>query len=189
MDKDYSQNALGGFLDHAAKTGMLAKNTAQSRKTASQKVLAVLHGEEAADLRKLDFDDVAARFENRHKADYTAQSLRVYQSRTKSAINDFIAWVDDPGGFKPSGKRNGKRAKGSQPKTRNNGNSTAGQVVAESRELPDDNAKIPDGTFNIPIPVRDGYMVNVVGLPMDLRPHEAEKISGVVMAYATNEDK
>ncbi|MES1956212.1 hypothetical protein [Salinisphaera hydrothermalis] len=187
MDKDYSQEALGKFLDHAGKTGMLPKNTAQSRKTASQKLLSVLHGDEAADLRNVDVEELAARFENRHKGDYAPQSLRVYQSRARSAINDFIGWVDNPSGFKPAGKRAAKRGRSEQTddgKARNQDSGGAGAPAGGT-----DDGRKPSTTFNIPIPVRDGFIVEVAGLPMDLKPEEAQRIAGIVTAYATKEMK
>lgn len=187
MNKDYSKTALLEFLDHAAQTGMLPKNTAQSRKTASQKLLDVLHGDEGADLRELDFDDVCARFVNLHKTDYAGPSLRVYQSRARSAIKDFVEWVDDPSKFKPSSRRAAKRNGDSrQPARRkdkgaDNGAIRSNTVTATSGHEP------RDKTFTVPVPLRDGCLVEVVGLPVDMRQDEAEKICGVVMAYATKE--
>jgi hypothetical protein len=188
MSQDYSQKALVEFLEYAGRAGLMPKNTAQSRKTAVQKLLAVLHGEEAADLRKLNIDDVAARFANRHKTDYTQQSLRVYQSRARSAIADFIAWTNDPSSFKPSGKQGAARTKGARPSVGDN-NSRAAEDLASSTRSEVSSANTGRQTFSIPIPVRDGFMVEVVGLPKDLTLNEAQKISGIVMAYATKEAK
>lgn len=188
MNKDYSQGALGEFFDYAARTSRLPKNTAQARKTASLKLLSVLDGDEAADLRKLDMDDVATRFANRHKADYTGQSLRVYESRARSAISDFIAWVDNPSSFQFGSKSTAKRTNGdgAEPngaKARTRKSRPAARTVQTEVSSPSP----PTDKFRIPIPLRDGYMVEVVGLPKDLRPNEAQKISAIVVAYATKE--
>lgn len=192
MDKDYSLNALSEFFDFATRTSRLPKNTAQARKTASLKLLSVLDGDETADLRKLNLDEVAARFANRHKADYAGQSLRVYESRARSAIGDFIAWVDEPSSFqfgsRSGAKRtngNGAEAEGEKPKTR----TRKSRPTAKTAQSEASGLSPPADKFRIPIPLRDGYMVEVVGLPKDLRPHEAERISAIVMAYATKEQK
>lgn len=192
MNKDYSQTALGEFFDYAARTSRLPKNTAQARKTASLKLLSVLDGDEAADLRKLDMDDVATRFANRHKADYTGQSLRVYESRARSAINDFIAWVDNPSSFQFGGRSAAKRTNGDGAEA--NGAKARARTrkshpVAKAAQPEVSSPNPPPDKFRIPIPLRDGYMVEVVGLPKDLRPHEAQKISAIVVAYATKEQK
>lgn len=187
MNKDYSMTALLEFLDHAAQTGMLPKNTAQSRKTASQKLLNVLRGDEVADLRKLDFDDVCARFVNLHKTDYAAASLRVYQSRARSAIKDFVEWVDDPSKFKPSSKRIAKRNGDSRQPARRKDAGADNAVARRNTVAATSNPGPRDKTFAVPVPLRDGCLVEVVGLPINLRQDEAEKICGVVMAYATKE--
>lgn len=188
MDKDYSQQGLQAFFEYAEKTGALPRNTVMSRRTATQKLLSVLHGDEGTDLRNVDVDEVAARFANRHKADYSAESLRVYQSRARSAINDFIAWVDNPTSFKPARRRGGGQAKSAQT-TETPAKGSSGNDSAQSRAEEQSNSKTGRDTFNIPIPVRDGVMVEVIGLPRDLRPDEAQKISAVVAAYATKEEE
>lgn len=190
MNKNYSQQALQDFLDHAARSGYMAKATAQGRKTATDKLLSVLQGDEASDLRNLDIEDVAARFANRHKTEYTARTLRVYKSRAKSALTDFIAWVDDPSGFKPSVKRINRRSADRQEGKAQELPKAAGEndgpvPVHVDRGLTGTTSK----TFSIPIPVREGVMVEITGLPRDLKPSEAQKISAVVTAYAIEEDK
>jgi hypothetical protein len=187
MNKDYSKAALIEFLDHAAQTGLLPKNAAQSRKTASLKLLDVLHGDEGADLRGLDFDDVCARFVNLHKTDYAGPSLRVYQSRARSAIKDFVEWVDDPSKFKPSSRRTTKHNGDSKQPARRKDKGSDNETVRRNTVTATSGPQPRDKTFTVPVPLRDGCLVEVVGLPIDMRQGEAEKICGVVMAYATKE--
>jgi len=192
VNKDYSLSALSEFFDYAARTSRLPKNTAQARKTASLKLLSVLDENETADLRKLDMDDVAARFANRHKADYAGQSLRVYESRARSAISDFIAWVDNPSSFQFGSRSAAKRTNGNGDEANDvkaKARTRKSRPVARGVRPEVDQLSPPIDKFRIPIPLRDGYMVEVVGLPKDLRPHEAQKISAIVVAYATKEQK
>ena len=39
-------------------------------------------------------------------------------------------------------------------------------------------------SITLPIPIRDGVMVQIFGLPQDFSPSEAAKISAVLSAYA-----
>ncbi len=174
MTKDYSADAFFRFMDMLKDKGLLNPNTAQSRKAAGKKMLDLLEPEEKQDLRQLDVDHLHERFENKAGTDYTPSSLQVYKSRLKSALDDFVAWVDNPSMFRPAvSKRDAASRPGSKAKGRK-ANTFSGEPTGRSR--PED--------FPIYIPIRDDVVVQITNVPADLTDQEAKKIAAVIQAYA-----
>lgn len=173
----YSAHKFVEFWGYVIAKGLMNRETATSRKIAAQKVLAIASEEERQDLRSLDRDGVFVRFENLEGKKYSPQSLRVYRSRFNTALDDFIKWSENPSGsfkspprVKPStDKKSGKPKKpDSQPR--------ALPSVAEN--------VLGTENLTLPIPIRAGVVVKIFGLPVDLATEEAEKIAGVIKAYA-----
>mgnify|MGYP003661686593 CR=1 FL=1 len=174
MTKDYSADAFFRFMDMVKDKGLLNPNTAQSRKAAGNKMLALLEPDEKQDLREIDLDHLHERFANKSGTDYTPNSLQVYKSRFKSALDDFVSWVDNPSAFRPStSKRESAPRQNSKPKSRK-----PSSTVAEppGRSSPDD--------FPIYVPIREDVVVQITGVPADLTDKEAGKIAAVIQAYA-----
>src|SRR5690606_21537934 len=95
-----SRAELVKFLNYVGTKGLLSPSTVESRKASVNKVLGILSDEEAQDVAAIDLDEVMRRFANLHGQGYTADSLRTYKSRTKSAIEDFLRYVENPMAFK-----------------------------------------------------------------------------------------
>src|SRR4051794_23667750 len=112
-----SREELFRFLDYVRAKGLMSPNTVESWKASTNKVLGILDAEEAEDVTKLDLDEVVHRFSNLHGQKYTPDSLRSYKSRTKSAIENFARYLDNPLAFKPGIQRREKKpANGSAQK-------------------------------------------------------------------------
>lgn len=181
MSEDYSLAGLRKFLDYAGQKGLMAKETANARKTAAEKILGVLEPSEVTDLRQVDLEMATHRFMNLQGTEYKPESLRVYASRVKSAVADFTQWVENPSTYKPSTGRmrsdNGKKA---EPRTR-----TAPKVVsppapaAPAHQTPPMQA----GSLTVPVPIRSDLYVTINGIPPDLTADEAEKIANVIRAF------
>ena len=105
-----SRAELIKFLNYVGAKGLLSPATAESRKASVNKVLGILTDQEAEDVAQLDLDEVVRRFANLHGQAYTADSLRTYKSRTKSSIDDFIRYVENPMAFKVGGSKRATRA-------------------------------------------------------------------------------
>lgn len=176
-----SRTELLKFLDYVGSKGLMSPATAESRKASVNKVLGILSDEEADDVAILDLEEVVRRFANLHGQGYTQDSLRTYKSRTKSSIEDFLRYVENPLGFKV-----GSHIRERKPKPSN------GQTTSARRE-PDvtSPAAPPRGTpptaasSILPIPIRADLVVHVQGLPYDLTEAEAKKIANVIQAMAT----
>lgn len=182
-DKDYSLDALNRFFDFAANKGLLKRNTAQSRKLAANKILAVLEEHEKADLRDVDIDKAFERFQNLQGTDYKPDSLQVYLSRLRTAVSDFKSYVDNPSSFKPSSAQRSsslKTRRDSNEKAREK-NGNIGEGKTEKQEFHDFQHII------VPVPLREGVTVKISNLPADLTVAEAGRLAAIIKAYAVIE--
>lgn len=179
-----SRAELFRFLDYVRAKGLMSPNTVEAWKASSNKVLSILDEEEAEDVTKLDLDEVVLRFNNLHGQKYTPESLRSYKSRTKSAIEDFSRYLENPLAFKSGVNRREKKP--------NNGN-TQKKVVHHlvAKDLTTSPPEISRPTIApaasstiLPIPLRSDLTVHIQGLPFDLTPAEAKKIAAVIQAMA-----
>jgi hypothetical protein len=181
MDGQRSRQALGEFLDYLAEKGLMAGATVAARKAAATKILGILDESQANDVTTVDVDDVVARFGRLHGKDYTPQSLTTYQSRLRSALDDFRSYLNNPLGFRPSTQNRAARTRAKMGK---DDQSERGKVDRSEAPRP---APIvpPMAASNIlPIPIRADLVVHIQGLPFDLTEGEARKIAAVVTAMA-----
>lgn len=182
MEKDFSIDAFNRFLDHAASRGLMKRATAQSRKASANKVLGVLEPEELKDLRSVDLDHAFERFQNLQGMDYKPESLQVYLSRARTAVSEFISYVENPATFKSGGSRK-PRAKTPQ---------TPSQEEKIKEKHNDRNGQGPFDTedhVDVPVLLRPNVKVQIINLPSDLTELEAERLAAIVKAYAMPEKK
>ena len=177
--KDYSIDAFNRFFDHAAEKGLIKRNTAISRKAATNKILAVLEESELTDLRTLDLDATFERFQNLQGMKYKPDSMQVYMSRARTAVSDFIAYVDNPASFKSSTTQR------SSTKTKNGASTESkGKVVKKQKDIEDDLGQHDIKHIVVPIPLRENLTVKISNLPADLTQSEADRLAAIVKAYA-----
>lgn len=178
-----SREELFRFLDYVRAKGLMSPNTVESRKASANKVLGILDAEEAEDVTNLDLDEVVRRFGNLHGQQYTPDSLRSYKSRTKSAIEDFSRYLENPLAFKPGvQRREKKQTNGATQRVvhhlKANDATTSSPVLERPTMVPAASSAI------LPIPLRADLTVHIQGLPFDLTPAEAKKIAAVIQAMA-----
>jgi hypothetical protein len=174
---DYSFDALTGFLDYGASKGLLNKATASAKKIAVERVFEVADDAEREDVRTVDIGHLMARFINLAGSGFRPESLASYQSRVKSAIEEFVAWKQNPMGFRAN-KRGSvkKKAKAPSVATKPTAVSPAPAVLGTIQPKP--------ATLSLPIPIRADLTVQIDGIPFDLTKAEASKIANVVLAMA-----
>lgn len=177
-----SREALFAFLDYLANKGLMAKGTVKSRKASAGKLLGILSDEEAADVTNLDLGEVMTRFHNLHGQKYTGASLNTYLSRTRSAINDFEAYLQNPLAFKPNVQPRDRKTSGES--TKPNSNKKTGVRNATVTLVPAQSFSAPPSSSILPIPIRADVTVHIQGLPFDLTEAEANKIANVIRAMA-----
>ena len=177
-DKDYSIDAFNRFFDHATEKGLIKRNTAISRKAATNKILAVLEKSELTDLRTLDLDSTFDRFQNLKGMEYKPDSMQVYMSRARTAVSDFIAYVDNPASFKSS------TAQRSNTKTKSSSTEGKGKDVKKQKDTEVDLDLHGVKHIIVPIPLRENLTVKISNLPADLTQSEADRLAAIVKAYA-----
>ena len=165
------------FLDFLGQKGLIPPSTASARKASANKVLAILSEDEAVDVTLLELDNLFTRFGHLHKSDYSPESLQTYVSRTRTAIDDFKRFCDEPLNFRPksSGSLRLKAGNG-KPRT------SAPPVSEVGARLID-----PVSTHAVqvlPISIRPDLVVKIAGLPHDLTRAEAQRIANIVLAHA-----
>lgn len=176
MANEKSREKLMEFLDYLADKGLMAKATISARKAAAGKVLGILEAEEAADVTALNLDDVIMRFQNLEGKKYTPGSLTTYLSRTKSAIDDFKAYIENPLAFRPNIQSRTARKSEIKREPTTNVDGSAGPARQPVRQ--------PFSDSILPIQIRAGTTVFIQGLPYDMTEAEATKIANVIKAYA-----
>ncbi len=113
-----SRDNLFNFLDFAGAKGLLKKTTASARKDASKIILGVLDDNEAADLSKVDLENVIQRHRNLATGKIMPRTLAAYESRTRTAVADFLEYVKNPSAWKPSAQQRARRARAAAPSAR-----------------------------------------------------------------------
>ena len=178
MAQGLSKTDLIQFLDFLGDKGLMNPQTASARKASVGSLLGILNEDEAADVTKLDLNQVTQRFLNLKGSEFKPESVKVYKSRTESSIRDFVAYKKDPLSFKPALEQRAPRsteAKSKSPASERVETTPSSQHVPISFQT--------DGLV-FPIPLRPDVTIKIAGIPPDLSQAEARKISNVIAALA-----
>ena len=174
--QDYSRDALLSFIKQCVMTGVLNPATGRSRQNAARHLLPLTTEDEALDVRRLDVSTLAGRFHKLEGSSIRPESLEVYQRRLQAALDDFLAFRQDPDAFTPS----------TEPERRFVQRPDADSFVprdgaeAAREDLALDPPRRPGEVF--PIPIRQGLVVYVQNVPLDMTTAEADKICRVIRA-------
>jgi hypothetical protein len=185
MSNDRSLSGFLAFLDYLGEKGLMNPSTATTRKASANKIFSILSDEESKDVLALDLNQVMMRFHNLQGQNYSPGSIQTYQSRVKSSLEDFKAYIDNPLGFKPS-----VTPKERKPKTSKQQSDTGEDSRAEKPNKPSQTSAQETGFTNssiLPIPLRADLVVRIQGLPFDLTQAEANKLAAVIKAMALGE--
>jgi hypothetical protein len=177
-DNTHSVEALLQFLKQAGMEGLINPAVARSRRNAIEHLQSELTDAEREDVRTLDVDELASRFHTLEGSSIREEALALYVDRVKMALTDYRRWNEQPAGFESIGGEKSRSVKRA-----GEGRSAIGpdQAAAERIRL-----EASDNPSNVvPIALRPDCTVHLAGLPLDLRPEEAEKIARVVTAFAT----
>src|SRR5262245_8345659 len=130
MNNDKSRAAFYRFLDYLREKGLMNGETARVRKASASAVLSILSEDEAKDVTGLNLADLMVRFNNLKGQKYTPGSLNTYQSRLKSALDDFEAYLANPLAFRPN-----TQARERKPKVKDEPKTTAAPEPVSEREF------------------------------------------------------
>src|SRR5262245_13684578 len=96
---DYSRAALARFIEFVVAKGLVHPATAQGWRVATAKVLEELSPSEEADVRTIDVESTFKAFLNRYPGRLSPASVGEYRRRVHRAIEEFVRWMADPGGY------------------------------------------------------------------------------------------
>jgi hypothetical protein len=177
MASGRSRADLLTFLDYLGQKGLIPPATASARKASANKVLAILSEEEGSDVTLLDLESVFTRFGHLHKSDYSPDSLQTYVSRTRTSLDDFKRYCDDPLNFRPKGSGS-PRSRAANSKTKPG---STGGSVSEDRPI---DIPTAHAIQVLPISIRSDVVVKIAGLPHNLTKPEAQKLANIILAHA-----
>lgn len=171
-DGSRSVDTLLKFLKYAGMEGWINPAVARARRNAVDQLSAELTGEERADVARISVDELGSRFHKLEGSSIRTEALSLYAERVRMALTDFLAWNEDPAGF---------RSVGGEPRRAiERGSLTSEQEMAERITL----ESTENPTNIVPVPLRDGETVYLANLPLDLSAEEADRIARVVRAFA-----
>jgi hypothetical protein len=176
-EPDYSREALARFIDFVVDKGLVNSSTAQGWRVATGKVLAELDPGQRADVRTIDVDAVFRVFLNRHPGRLSPVSVGEYRRRVGRAIEEFVKWVEDPGGY---------GARSSAWQTRSEGRLGARSSPAPRQERDGGRPLLPPtagGGIALSYPLRPGFLAQVT-VPPDLTVDEARRMGAFLLTLA-----
>jgi len=179
---DTTGRALVDHWKWAADKGLMNRNTAASLGAACSQVLGALDDWEQLDVRSLDIEDVAQRFQNRRSKDFKPASLEAYKRRFQQAVDLFLKYVEAPSSWKP-----GIRKRRSNAPRRV---SRPDQVEHNEHAEPDapQGMVVPrDGLLNYPFPLGEGRIAHLK-LPGDLKLADVRRLSAFLQTLAVDFD-
>lgn len=171
-DGTRSVDTLLKFLKYAGMEGWINPAVARARRNAVDQLSAELTEEERADVARIDVDELASRFHKLEGSSIRTEALSLYAERVRMAVTDFLAWNEDPAGFRSVG---GERRRAIERGSLTSEQEMAERITLEATENP---------TNIVPVPLREDVTVYVANLPLDLSVEESERVARVVRAFA-----
>jgi hypothetical protein len=176
-----SKDDLQDFFDWAEKKGLIKEMTVRSLRTSCNQVFELLDQDEAQDLSRLNIDEIFERFKNKRAKDFTPDSLKTYRSRVSNAVKEFLEYTRDPEHWRPSLARRASRLKGlSEDRDEDSTTRRSKASVEPEDERPFQNCGLPSSLTHY-FPLRKDVVINVSGLPNDLKVTEAKRLSAYLL--------
>lgn len=176
METNFSKAALLQFLEFSARKGQINTNTAGGLKAAAARLLEDVSDDQ--DVRNIDIEGAALKYNNRHPGELSTESLRVYTQRLQRLISDFTQYLTDPLKYKPRSrglsKSNGAKQKA---KSELKVNQPVG-IEPSTRVEPAPAVAI--STLALPYPLRENFMAQVV-VPRNISSDEARRLCAFIM--------
>ena len=169
--------------DWVADKGLMPQNTALSIRTSVSKVLRIDEDWESVDVRQLDVDALIARFRN--LSHLAPRSMATYESRFRSGLTSYLAYLDNPASYQPKGRKQSPREEKPGATTRK----PAGASRRVQPDQPPPAPHLPSSSTRLvvyPFPVRPDVFAELK-LPADLTLDEATRLGAFLKAVALTE--
>ena len=130
-------------------------------------------------MKTLDVEHTLVRFQNLKMKDFKPAVLETYKRRFRQAVASFLAYVQDPGGWRP------RTLDRPAPAERNNHDADRGPDMG-TRPARHDTSQA--GFVDYPFPLRDGQLVARLFLPLDLKMAEVKRLSAFMATLVVDFD-
>jgi hypothetical protein len=190
-EPDYSRAGLARFIEFVVEKGLVHPATAQGWRVSTSKVLDELSTDEVEDVRRVDVEATFRGFLNRNPGRLSPASVGEYRRRVGRAIEEFVRWVEDPGGYSfrpaararaeprgrlaPGGPDRSGRARPPLPTVAGPATGTPGGLAATG---------MPAG-LTLEYPLRPDLLAQVV-VPRDLTVEEARRMGAFLVTLAAD---
>jgi hypothetical protein len=169
--------------DWVAEKGLMPQNTALSIRTSVSKILGIDENWESLDVRQLDAEALIARFRN--LSHLAPKSLATYESRFRSGLASYLAYLDNPASYQPKGRKQAPRDEKPGATSRKPG--TGSRLVPQGQPSPTPHLPTTSTRLVVyPFPVRPDVFAELK-LPADLTLDEATRLSAFLKALALAE--
>ncbi|AIR03391.1 hypothetical protein JT31_01745 [Cedecea neteri] len=165
----FSYAEFYGFLQALPDLGIVPEATARNLKESSLRLFNVTSPLPETDIRDLDVNEVVGDYKMFSSVDVSRATIQSYKSRLLSAIQKFVEFQQLKYGVVMESIPQEESVK---PKRR--------KRVDGKHE----NALEAIKTFALPIPIRDGLILRIENMPMDLSFDEAERIATIIKSFA-----
>lgn len=178
-EPDYSRDALARFIDYVVEKGLVHPSTAQGWRVATSKVLEEITPAERQDVRQVDVETTFRGFLRRNPERLSPASVGEYRRRVGRAIEEFVRWVENPGGYGPraaswSAKAEARpRARPPAPERPSKPGSASGAGAATASDIA------------LEYPLRPDLLAQVV-VPRDLTVEEARRMGAFLVTLAVD---
>jgi hypothetical protein len=169
--------------DWVAEKGLMAPASARAIRAAVSQILKIDDNWESVDVRTIDVEALFARFRNLSKI--APGSLAAYESRFRSGLQSYLAYLDNPTSYQPKTRKPAQRDEKTTPKSK--AKPTAGSQPASpgsATPLPITNSAAKLVVY--PFPVRPDVFAELK-LPADLTIDEALRLSAFLKAVALSD--
>lgn len=198
-EPDYSRPALARFIEFVVDKNLVHPATAQGWRVATSKVLEDLPAAAEADVRQVDVEATFRLFLNRYPGRLSPASVGEYRRRVSRAIEEFVRWVEDPGGYafkgaqrpaRPESRRRLEAAQSANGTTaRTTANHLAGGAPRRQGQTSDAHPAPawPSSAEGIALqyPLRADLLAHVV-VPRDLTVEEARRMGAFLVTLAVD---
>jgi len=165
--------------DWVADRGLLPRNSALGIRTAVSKILKIEDDWENLDVREIDVDRLVSRFSNLSKL--APRSLATYESRFRSGLASYLAYLEKPASYQPKARRQAAREE--RPTVKGKKKPTA--PLSRPDDAPSATHPVTSSTRLVvyPLPVRPDVFAELK-LPAELTADEATRLGAFLKAVA-----
>ena len=179
---DFSKRALLEYLEASIAKGRVNLNTGGGIRAACKKILEQVGSED--DVRAIDVKAAVVQYNNRHPGELSGDSLRVYESRVRGVIENFVGSVTDPTGYRPASKQPAAKVKRTSDQRKMPEHTPKGTDGTEPElHPPSPKATVTETSLAIPFPLRPTFLAQIV-IPRDMTKDEAKRLGAFIDALA-----